>query len=42
MDPRFVLSALIGVFCVVVIFATVTTVRQISHQQDTATISRTR
>jgi hypothetical protein len=36
MDPRFIFSALAGVVCVVIIFATITTVRHISHQSDSA------
>ena len=40
MDPRLIFSALAGVICVVIIFATVTTVRQISHRQDNTAISR--
>jgi hypothetical protein len=34
MDPRFIFSALVGAFCVVLIFATITTVRHISHRVD--------
>ncbi len=36
MDPRFIFSALAGVVCVAVIFATVTTVRHISHRSESA------
>lgn len=32
MDPRYIFSALAGLFAAVVIFATVTTVRHISHR----------
>jgi hypothetical protein len=39
MDPRFIFSALTGVVCVAIIFATVTTARYISHRSDSA-ISR--
>ena len=34
MDTRFIFSALAGVVCLVIIFATVTTVRYISHRSD--------
>jgi hypothetical protein len=34
MDSRFLFSALIGAFCAALIFATVTTVRHISHRVD--------
>jgi hypothetical protein len=36
MDPRFMFSAMAGVFCVVLIFATVTTVRHLSDRADPA------
>jgi hypothetical protein len=35
MDPRFILSALAGMFCIV-IFATVTTIRHVSNRADPA------
>jgi hypothetical protein len=34
MDPRLMLSALIGAFCAAVIFATVTTIRHVSNRDD--------
>jgi hypothetical protein len=33
-DQRFIFAALAGVFCVVLIFATITTVRHISNRLD--------
>jgi len=36
MDPRFILSALAGMFCIVLIFATVTTIRHVSNRTDPA------
>jgi hypothetical protein len=36
MDTRFIFSALTGVFCVVMIFATVTTVRHLSNRPELA------
>lgn len=34
MDPRFILSALAGMVFVVIIFATITIVRYVSHQSN--------
>jgi hypothetical protein len=34
MDPRFIISAVVGVFVVVLIFATVTTFRHMSTKSD--------
>jgi hypothetical protein len=40
MDQRFVFSALAGVFCFVLIFATITTVRHISLRSEQTTAAR--
>ena len=34
MDPRYILSALAGIFCFVLVLAIVTTVRHVSHRGD--------
>jgi hypothetical protein len=34
MDPRFIFSALIGAFCAALIFATITSIRHVSHRVD--------
>jgi hypothetical protein len=39
MDTRFIFSALAGIFCLVLIFATVTTVRHIANRPE-PTVSR--
>jgi hypothetical protein len=36
MNPRFIFSALAGLFCAALIFATITTVRHVSHNQTSA------
>jgi hypothetical protein len=42
MDPRYIFSALAGVFAVVLIFAAITTVRHISDHSPSATVGRAR
>jgi hypothetical protein len=39
-DPHFIFSALIGAFFAALIFATVTTVRHVSHQEGTISAAR--
>src|ERR1700756_4357257 len=41
MDPRYIISAFAGVLAVVIIFATIATVRYISHEPVSPSLART-
>jgi hypothetical protein len=40
MDPRFIVSALAGIFAVALIFGTITIVRQLQHPTNAVTVVR--